>query len=106
MKRLLEWFSRPSLAVRLLQDENARLVAENRRLTDLLTQAWEQSRVVPRQPEHKGTPPPQPETRKTYGELQMEYALEEQRNYQIWKAAETERLSHVFPKDDGEHPAN
>lgn len=96
MRSLLAWLSRPSLPIRLLQEETVRCYAEIHRLNDLLTQAYERAGVIPRQ--HQGPPPVQPEQRKTMGEMQVDFQNERIAEYKAWQAEEAERLSHVHQK--------
>lgn len=89
--RLIAWLTAPPLSVRLLQDELARAHAENRRLSGLLEQAWEQSRIIPVQANHQPPLSPPAEQNMSYGEILARDARMVEDNYQAWLADEEKR---------------
>ena len=99
-QRIIEWLTRPRLAVRLLQAEIARLRADNLRLQDILTQAWEQGRVIPRQPEHAGGVSELPSGKQytTMGEEEVAFQIRAREEYEVFLRAERERQNRTYPK--------
>lgn len=92
MKSLLLWLLSPPRALAQAQDEIAYLRNELRRLNDLLTQAWESSRIVPVQSAHRQPVSPSPEPVKTLGEMQREFAEKRLNDYRQWQNDELARL--------------
>jgi hypothetical protein len=99
MKRFLDWLTRDSAALRQAQSEIAWLRGENKRLNDLLTQAWETSRVIPRQPEHASPPAPEAEPFKTLGQQQIDFEQQRIAERQQWEREEQARLDRLTATD-------
>lgn len=93
MSRLLEWLARDPAELRQAQAEIEYLRAENRRLNDLMTQAWESSRIIPRQLEHATPPAPEAEAFKTLGQQQRDFEESCRRRREEFEAAESARLA-------------
>lgn len=92
---IVTWLTAPPLSVRVLQDELARAHEENRRLSDLLTQAWEQGRVIPQQASHQLPPAAPVEQRQGYGEIQGEYARQVEADYARYLLDEEKRRLNI-----------
>jgi hypothetical protein len=95
MNQLLQWLTRPPRALQQANDEIAYLRGEVKRLSDLLTQAYAQARIIPRQPEHQGPPPAAPHQRKTYGEMQAESLERAAANYAKFQEDEQARVEKM-----------
>lgn len=90
-KTFWEWITRPSLSVRILQEQIQKLEAENRRLNDLFVQQLELNRVIPRQAEHKTEVAEAEPPRLSRAEIEAEFLEESQRNYERHLAGVQER---------------
>lgn len=99
MNRILDWLTRDPAALRQAKAEIDYLRGEVRRLNDLLTQAWESSRVIPRQLEHTTPAAPESEPFKTLGQQQRDFEDECRRRREEFEAAETRRLDAVKPAE-------
>lgn len=95
MKSFFIWLLSPPRALRQAQDEIEWLRSENRRLNDLLTQAWEKSRIVPVQSQHLQPPAQESEPVKTLGQMQREYAEQRVAAYEEWQREEQARLERL-----------
>jgi hypothetical protein len=95
VRRLFEWLTRPPAALRQAQAEIDYLRSEVHRLNDLLTQAWEASRVIPRQLEHTTPAAPETEQFKTLGQQQRDYEDECRRRREAFEQQESARLEQV-----------
>jgi hypothetical protein len=97
MKTFWAWLTSPSRAIQIMQSEIEFLRAENKRLTDLLTQAWESSRIVPVQANHHQPVPADPSSSqlKTWGQQQEEFAAQKIARHERWKREETARLESI-----------
>lgn len=92
MKAFLAWLLASPRALQQANNEIAWLRSENKRLNDILTQAFESARIIPRQPEHREPVPAAPERRKSIGEMQMEFQDQAAMNYAAWQREEAARL--------------
>lgn len=86
-----QWLTCDPAALRQAQAEIVYLRDENRRLNDLLTQAWESSRVIPRQPEHTLPPAPADTQARTMADLQAELDTQAETARLQYEASETKR---------------
>jgi hypothetical protein len=87
----LEWLTQPRLSVRLLQEQLSKVEAERDHYRDLFVQALEQSRIIPRQAEHR-TEQVEPEPQRlTRGEIEAEYLDNATREYEEFVAQARKR---------------
>lgn len=82
LQRLIDWLTRPGLSIRLLQTENGHLRTERDYYRDLFTQALEQSRIVPRQPEHIRSVPDPVSERTTWADEIFAAQEEDRKGYE------------------------
>jgi hypothetical protein len=94
---LVSWLFSPRtpLAVRLLQNEIGRLSDENRRLNDLLTQAYESRGVIPIQPERRELSPPAQVQRQSYADVEIELQKKDAEDFEAFQREESARLARV-----------
>lgn len=91
MKRLFDWLTRDPAALVQANAEIVWLREENRRLSDLLTQAWESSRVIPRQIEHTSPPAQVDAQPRTLADLQAELDTQAEIDRERYEMSETKR---------------
>lgn len=89
--RFLQWLARDTAELRQANNEIVYLRAENRRLSDLLTQAWESSRVIPVQAEHRTDTPAQQEVSVSLMDLQVRLDREAEEQRTMYEASESRR---------------
>lgn len=97
-RQFVDWLFKPRpapLAVRLLQDEIGRLYDENRRLNNLLTQAYESRGVIPIQPERREPSPPVPVGYQTYAQVETDLGRQDREDFEAFRRMETERLEQL-----------
>jgi hypothetical protein len=95
MKSFLQWLLSPSRAIQQANSEIEYLRAENKRLNDLLVQAWESSRVVPVQSQHRQSIPKETDPPKTLAAMQIEYEKQALADYKAWQEDEQARIERT-----------